>query len=288
MVGLRWAGATESREHRVAIDATPGTAGSSVARELCAFLGAEADLTVEGIDIGALRFGEFPLVDGATIVLHSSRPFPGPSPRETPTWFPTDHHVGPPHLERSGRDAERHINCPKLTVVSGVACGTELVITRGSQFLESVNGIPELTPLAGTDDATEIVMDHSDVHIKPGPVPLREGDRLRCRSSWLQLTMPSDVTSARRRVSWPAPLTGDDSPAHIITVHRASGQGARMGLLMGLLPLILGVVITVVTGMWFFMLFSALGAIVAVVSWSVGRAARTRERAVWRPRWNGT
>lgn len=279
MVGLRWAGTTESREHRVAISAAQGTAGSSVARELCVFLGTEADLTVEGVAISALRFGECPLVDGATIELHPGKPCSGPLFDEGPTRSESDRRVVPAHGDRRDREVARHMNGPRLTVVSGVACGTELVISRGSQFLESVNGSPELAPFAGSADATEIVMDQSGVHIKPGVVQLHEGDQLRCGDSWLRLTTPASDLADRRRISWPAPPTGDDSPAHVITVPNASGHGARAGLLLGLLPLVLGVVITIVTGMWFFMLFSALGAVVAVVSWSVGRAARARQRA---------
>lgn len=315
MVGLRWAGAAEVQSHEVAITAEPGTAGSSICREICTFIGTRAELTVEGLDVSSVRFAEPPLVDGATITLRPGTPPPSGSRlpllplRVTEGRRANSPDQDVPHRDLAGRDgprhdladrdgsgadgrgrddqcradlgldADRHLSSPRLTVVSGVACGTELVIARGSQWLEPVAGIPTLATRAATSDATEIVMDHADVRIMPGPVPLREGDRLRCGDSWLRLTMPSDATSARHRVSWAAPPTGDDSPSQIITVPRASGQGARMGLLLGLLPLVLGVVITVVTGMWFFMLFSALGAIIAVVSWSVGRAARARERA---------
>ena len=267
MVNLRWAGATEVRDHRVAIDSEPGTAGSSVSGAICAFLGTEVLLLIGGADVRATRFAESPLVDGATITLHPCAVDPAASHSSLPT--------------RSTED--RTSSSPRLTVVSGVACGTELVISRGSQWLQTVDGVPVLNVGATTGHAshrsTEIVMDHDDVRIMPGSVPLREGDRLHCGDSWLQMSTPSGGPSDRHRVSWSAAPTDDDSPARVITVHRASGQGARMGLVMGLLPLVLGVVITVVTGMWFFMLFSALGAIVAVVSWGVGRAARTRERA---------
>ena len=263
MVSLQWAGAVDAQEHRVAIEAEPGTAGSRLAREICSFLGTEAELTVENVDVRSLRFAEPPLLDGAAITLHPSAPAP-----------PTSHHTA-----STQSAADQHMPSPRLRVVAGVACGTELVIMRGSQWLESVAGVPALAAHPATSDSTEVVMDHAEVRIMSGPVPLREGDRLRCQDSWLQLIMPSDDTSTRRRVSWPTASANDDSPARIITVHRASGQGPRLGLVMGLFPLVLGVVITVVTGMWFFMLFSAVGAIVAVTSWSVGRAVRTRERA---------
>lgn len=275
MVELRWEGTEDARSHTVVIAAEPGTPGNRVAREICGFLGVDAELSIRGAAVSAMRFAHSPLVDGATIDL-SSPGCPADGPPNTadgPRASPGD---GDEQRFQGERDNPAGA---RLTVVSGAGCGTELLVTRGSQWLVSVGGVPEIMSRAPADHAAHIVMDHSGVRLMPGSLPLREGDRLRCGESWLELSMPTGEHSARQRVGWTAGSAERDSPADVITVHRASGHGARLGLAMGLLPLVLGVVITVVTGMWFFMLFSALGAVVAIVSWGVGRAARRRERA---------
>lgn len=274
MVDLRWAGGSEEQEHSVAIEAAPGAPGVSVALAVCTFLGVHAAATIGGTNVNAARFGEPPLVDGATITLSEHTPSvadPVGSGTRVRAAFSggEDHHA---------RNLTRGHDMPRLTVVSGAASGTELAVARGSQWLSSTNGVPILAARGAGSAATEIVMDHSGIRIMPGSIPLREGDRLRCGESWLEVSTPTGDSPEHRRVQWGSGEGGERSPSEIITVHRGSGHGARMGLVMGLLPLVLGVVITIVTGMWFFMVFSALGAVVAVVSWAVGRAAVLRER----------
>ena len=274
IVELRWAGAQDARAHRLAISAEPGTPGISVAREIRTFLGIDAELSIRGTDVSSMRFAEPPLLDGVTITL-GTPDSPADRKRRTEDGARASPDGGAGH--RIGREQENP-GSPRLTVVSGAGCGTELMVSRGSQWLAPVHGVPSVMPHHPGHHAAEIVMDHSGVRIMPGSLSLREGDRLRCGDSWLELSTPASDRSARHRVHWTAASEHHDSPADIITVHRASGQGARWGLVIGLLPLLLGVVITVITGMWFFMLFSALGAVVAIVSWGVGRAVRGRER----------
>ena len=274
MVVLRWAGGSEQQGHSVAIEAASGAPGVSVVLAVCTFLGVHAAATIDGTNLDAARFGEPPLVDGATITLNE----------HTPAVADPVGSGAPANAALSGGDDHRERNrtpghdMPRLTVVSGAGSGTELVVARGSQWLSSTNRVPTLAVRGAGRAATEIVMDHSGIRAMPGSIPLRDGDRLRCGESWLEVSTPTADSPDRRHIQWGPGEGGERSPSEIIMVHRGSGHGARMGLVMGLLPLVLGVVITIVTGMWFFMLFSALGAIVAVASWAVGRAAVLRER----------
>lgn len=275
MVDLRWAGGSVEKDHRVAIEAAPGAPGASVVLAICAFLGIHAAATIDGTNVAAARFGDPPLVDGATMML-SEHTSGVAGPVRTGASARTN---VPGGNELREQNRSRGDDTPRLTVVCGAASGTELAVARGSQWLSSADGAPTLAAQGAGSAATEIVMDHSGIRIMPGSVALREGDRLRCGESWLEVSTPTGGSPEQRRVQWGSVTAGEHSPSEVIAVHRGSGHGARMGLVMGLLPLVLGVIITIVTGMWFFMLFSALGAIVAVVSWAVGRAAAVRERA---------
>ncbi|MBD2764629.1 hypothetical protein IEE91_05350 [Kocuria sp. cx-455] len=275
MVDLRWAGGSEEQDHRVAIEAAPGAPGAGVVVAICEFLGIHAAAEIDGTNAAAACFGEPPLVDGAAITLSELAPGAA-GPVGTGTGVRANVLGGDAHR---GQIHARGDDTPRLTVVAGAASGTVLAVARGSQWLSSTDGVPTLASRKTGRAATEIVMDHTGIRIMPGSVPLREGDRLRCGESWLEVSTPAAGSPEQRRVQWGWATAGEHSPSEVIAVRRGTGHGARLGLIMGLLPLVLGVVITIVTGMWFFMLFSALGAIVAVVSWAVGRAAAVRERA---------
>lgn len=257
VVGLAWAGAAEPVVHRLAVVAEPATSGSVLRDELQRLVGVPVRATVAGLPLDSARFGVPPLVEGAVLLLD-----PGGS------------EVVPVRQEPE----ENPGSLPSLRVVSGENAGTVIALRRGRQWL-APHGGPTAAAGPTVPGAVELSMDDSGVRIARSPTPLCAGDRVRCGDSWLELQVPSPAGPAGRLIEWhPSDTEPDADPSRILTVATASSAAPRLGLALGLLPLVIGVVVTVVTGMWFFLLFSALGAIAAVVSWCAASGARRGHR----------
>lgn len=92
---------------------------------------------------------------------------------------------------------------------------------------------------------------------------------------------PVDLGSSRIQLAQEPPSPTPDAvwplPPMTITEEPPSGRHRRI-LLMSLAPLVIGIVLVLVTGMWFFLLFSALSAVVAGSTVVDGHRKRRRFR----------
>ncbi|MGJ9405566.1 FtsK/SpoIIIE domain-containing protein [Nesterenkonia aurantiaca] len=105
---------------------------------------------------------------------------------------------------------------------------------------------------------------------RPGTVPqlLRTDVPVSVGGSRVELVQ--DVQPAAPPGIWPLP------PVHVC--QEAPSARQRTMLLMSLAPLIVGIVLVLVTGMWIFLLFSAASALIAVVTLLVAHRHRRRFR----------
>lgn len=116
------------------------------------------------------------------------------------------------------------------------------------------------------DDAPKVVLD----------------GRSKRRAVWDSSTELLLGSSVLQLVSGPVKEpSGEVWPPIAETVHAEPPQGRhRMVLLMALLPMVIGIVLVIVTGMWFFLLFSALSGLVALATaWDARRRRRTFHQA---------
>lgn len=85
------------------------------------------------------------------------------------------------------------------------------------------------------------------------------------------LTLLNTVSPAPTSRRWPP-------PSEVVTEKPPEGRH-RMMLIMALVPMVIGIVLVTVTGMWFFLLFSAVSALVAGATVIDARRRRRRFRA---------
>ena len=127
-----------------------------------------------------------------------------------------------------------------------------------------------------------LLLDDTGLKVLPTGTRLGSGDRVRLhrggRLSWLRVELPAAPGSSP---SWPGeqePPPGitaqEANPSRPLTVDAPSRRRARLTMITGALPLLAGIGIAVVTHWWFFLVFSALGAVTTVVGWVGERGAR--------------
>lgn len=313
---LAWHGVLES--HRVGVTAPEGTSGAELARELTARLGAEHTATVAGVPLERLRLGTAPLVDGVTVLLRprentsaraasDDRSPAGSVPGAGPAHgcLRSAEYAGgsrPDHSRTaaatgatvpSATSTPHHDDAACLVVAEGTSVGTRLVLPRGTCRVVLRDGTPLLTRVPADHDrpvghsaCPVLTMDDTGLRLGPRRTLLGHGDRLRVASgeyeSWLRVELPGTASNSITGPDPTRPAPGfsaeEADPAHLLRVDPAGRRGSRTALLTGLLPLIAGIGIALVTGWWFFLLFSALGAVTSLAGWSSHRGERRDHR----------
>ena len=174
-----------------------------------------------------------------------------------------------------------------LAVLGGPAAGTLLPLRRGTYRLGR-SGVDLVIPDPG------LSREHAKLEITPesatledfgsangtwvngrriSSVPLTTGAEIRCGNSTLALLggngsgQPVVADDAGADISAPIPLPAPPSTGHISTL-----------LITSLLPLLAGIILTLVTGTWMFLAFTAFSALPVLVSGFSGR----RRRRQWR------
>ena len=174
-----------------------------------------------------------------------------------------------------------------LTVIGGLAAGTLLPLRRGTYRLGR-SGVDLVIPDPG------LSREHAKLEITPtsatledlgsangtwvngrriSSIPLTTGAEIRCGNSTLGLfggtpgDQPVVHDEAGADTSAPLPLPAPPSTGHLPTL-----------LITSLLPLLAGIVLTLITGTWMFLAFTAFSALPVLVSGFSGR----RRRRQWR------
>ena len=268
---ITWAGS--GVVHTAHLTAASGARGADLRAELARLLGTPCTAVVSGVDLAAARVGTPPLTDGATVVLTpEARPLDdadvpaGPAQASTP---------GPPSPVEPLADPQE---TAYLVAVEGVGVGTRLPLARGTHQLGLTPHEPRLLPASQLrkDPAhPTLIMDDVGLRVLPGGAALRHGDRVRVRSDGRACTLRVSFPPAHTEdLAWPDPavppagFTAQEAdPAHPLRVDSPAVGKSRIALITGLLPLLAGIGIAVVTHWWFFLVFSALGAVTSAVGW---------------------
>ncbi len=279
---ITWAGSGVL--HTAHLTAAPGARGAELRAELVRLLGTPCTAVVSGVDLAATSVGAPPLTDGATVVLT-------PEERHLDD---ADVPVGPARASTPGPPspvvplADSH-EAACLLAVEGVGVGTRLPLTRGTHQLGLTPCEPRLLPASqpGKDPAQPtLIMDDVGLRVLPGGAKLRHGDRVRVRRDGRACTLRVSFPAAHTEdLAWPDPavppagFTAQEAdPAHPLRVDSPAVGKSRIALITGLLPLVAGIGIAVVTHWWFFLVFSALGAVTSAVGWFGERGARRDHR----------
>ena len=239
--------------------------GIDLERELSRAFAARR-LTVGGLPLSALVIGRPPLVSGAVIVDGGGR-------RER-------------ERRQSGQDLPAAL---LLAVHSGPAAGSVLPLRRGSYRIGRTAGDltipdPDLSRHHARIDVTDTALTIEDLGSANGTEVDGEHVRnamistdsvIRCGRSTMSIVVAGPPGSR------PSCLGAAGAPvAEPLTVPRPAGQENRgMLLLSALLPVVLGVGLALVTGMWMFLAFTAVSAVTLVVPIVSGRRARRRMRS---------
>ena len=271
---ITWAGSGEF--HAAHLSAASGTSGVELGAELARHLGTPCTAVVSGVDLADTRVGTPPLTDGATVIL---------TPRENSEVLP----LARPEPSSPVTPPAEPVNVACLVAVEGVGAGTRLPLARGTHHLVLTSHEPRLVPAAHTGDdpaGTTLAMDHAGLRVLPGQATLRHGDRVRVRAEGRECTLRVDFPAALTEdLVWPDPalppagFTAQEAdPSHPLRVHSPAVAKSRIALITGLLPLVAGIAIAVVTHWWFFLVFSALGAVTSAVGWFGESGARRNHR----------
>ena len=258
-------GTCRSGTREIVVEITPGTTGSSVAALLTARYG-PASLAIHGTALADLTPGRRPFVNGAVITCSP----PGSPPPRGETRKPA-----PASL--------------LFAVCGGPDIGNIIPLQRGTYSIGRLSPSGSGPRIGIADPA--LSRSHALLVVGKDSVQLRDlgsangtwvdgrrvrsavvdtGSALRFGYSTCRLAVPADVA---------APGPGVPDPFTPLTV-QLQEQGSKAGFLLvgGLLPLVMGVVLALVTGMWMFLAFSALSAVTAVLG-AAGARRRRREQA---------
>lgn len=288
-----WSGTRTT--HTASVTAAPASDGAQLAAELARLVGTDHRATVEGRDLARLTVGTAPLVDGATVVL-----LPVTDVRDSAATARPERidrllvplRPEPPAATGTAIQApgDGH-DATTVEVVEGTGAGTRLLLTRGRCDIVLRDDGPVLLPpgspaTSGAD--LSLLLDDTGISVLPTGTRLDSGDRVRLHRgghlSWLRVELPAAPGSSP---SWPGEqepppgITAQEAdPSRPLTVDAPSRRRARLTMITGALPLLAGIGIAVVTHWWFFLVFSALGAVTTVVGWVGERGARrdTRNR----------
>jgi DNA segregation ATPase FtsK/SpoIIIE, S-DNA-T family len=253
------------------IVADDGPAGSSaLAQWLLERLGASAadvSLTVNGSRLQDLIPHRPPLVNGAVVVC--GLPVRRPAGRTTTT------------------EAESSVPALTLAVTGGPDAGNLLELARGEHVL-------------GRDGATLVVDDpqlsRRHARITVDNRTIRVTDLGSANGLWAggrrvpaaELTSASGITAGGSRLALylagepvQALVPDEDLGAPIQVAAAAPDPRGKLTLLLGGLPLVAGVALAMITGMWFFLAFSAVSLLTAAIPYAAGsRKRRTFTAAV--------
>ena len=240
------------------IQAPAGTAGSGIQTQLTRRFGTGA-VSTGGKDLRSLTVGTAPLINGAVLVAGASQP----GARKLRRRAPTD-------------DARL-----ALAVHSGVGAGTVVPLRRGSYTIgrsgtRIVIPDPEFSREHARLDVTETDIMIIDADSANGIIV--DGERvrnavistdsvIRCGNTTMSLVLMDHAENALADagMSTQRPLT---VAGRMETVNRA------MLILTAALPLLIGVGLAAVTGMWMFLAFSAASAVSVLVPLAAGRRQR--------------
>ena len=153
-----------------------------------------------------------------------------------------------------------------LCIDQGPDAGRLLPLTRGSRSIGRAGDIAVADPALGRDQV-RLDIGERGIRVQDGgrSLPWASGEPLTLGTSTFEL-LRGPVPAAGGR--WP-------TPAELVDGEPPEGKH-RMMLVMALVPLVAGLVLVTVTGMWYFLLFSAASALVALGT--VLDAARRRRR----------
>lgn len=248
----------------LSIDAPAGTDGSVVHEQLVRKFGVGV-VRVGGEDLRSLVLGVPPLVEAAILVDGGT----SPSRRYT--------------RQQPGGESEPHL---ALTIDSGAAAGTVVPLRRGSYSIgrfgtRIIIPDPELSREHARLDVTETDIMLIDLDSANGTyvngerirsAVISTDSKIRCGQSKLSLAF-SEV---------PLRVLADagKSVAEPIVVSGRIDAGNRAAFLVtAVLPLVIGVLLAVLTGMWMFLAFSAASAFSVLLPALSGRRQR-RELSV--------
>ena len=214
--------------------------------QLCEQLSQRADgqhLLVAGVPVQELVAGVPPLVPGAVIVAGTSQ-CPDASPSRRGTLF---------FLVRSGPDAGKIVPLVRGTYTIGRR-GSDItlhdpVVSRGHALLTVTT---EAVTLSDRNSANGVVVDGS--RISESPVTTESDIRIGSNRCTLILADTPVETPLAVDLSKPCPVEAVPP-----------SEANRLLIASAFLPLVLGVVLAVTTGMWFFLAFSALSAVAGSV-----------------------
>ena len=247
----------------LSVTAPPGTSGATIHAELARTFGTGA-VFVGGEDLCSLSLGTAPLVTGAVLVDGGSQPVSRKTRR---------------------RPASEPAAPIALAVHSGAGAGTLIPLRRGTYTIGRCNTRIEIPdPELSREHAQLVVTEKDIVIIDLGSAngTYIDGRRVRhalittassiqCGSSTMSLVFldAPDKALADAGMSVQEPLTVAGCPE--------SGNRAVL-LLTGVLPLVIGLGLAVVTGMWMFLAFTAVSAVSVLIPLTAGRR-RQREFA---------
>src|SRR6185312_3979804 len=216
--------------------------------------------TVAGHSLGSLTAGAPPLVDGAVVVCAPEGAF---SPRRDASPLPP---LG-------------------LAVTAGPDAGRLFVLQRGSftvgrQACALTIADPSLSRLHATLEVTDrhvLLRDAGSANgivcggKRAGQLVLAAGRPVWLGNSQLRLIVGSEPGE---------PFQPDaDLAVPVPVAEKRPEPQTSMTLLLAGLPLIAGLALALLTGMWFFLAFSAMSLLAAAVPYAAGRRRRRRYRA---------
>ncbi|QTG80630.1 FtsK/SpoIIIE domain-containing protein [Arthrobacter crystallopoietes] len=271
--GLPESAARWIADHREIVVETNGTSsGNVVAKWLHHQLGSrQLVLSVGGEPLESLMPHSFPLVNGAVVVCSGAAAF---RPRQQSS--ASDTH---------GAGASGAASGLTLAVTGGPDSGRIFELPRGNHSIGRDGcavGIddPALSRKHASLSITEREIRISDLGSANGiEVDGKAGKSTALTSGML-------VAAGNSRLSlWvgseqPQPLTPDEDLAAPVPVNARVPEGrGKMTLLLAALPLVAGVVLSVLTGMWFFLAFSGLSLLTAAIPYAAGKSQRKRFKA---------
>ena len=191
---------------------------------------------------------------------------------ELPTEAPQIHPgmvvvLTPENLSAARRDAPRTPTAGlRLCIDQGPDAGRILPLTRGTHSIGRAGEVAVADPALGREHIRLSVGERGvRVREQGRTLPWTSGEPLKLGTSTFELLRGPAPSSGGR---WPV-------PSEVVDGEPPEGKH-RMMLVMALVPLVAGIVLVTVTGMWFFLLFSAASALVALGT--VIDAARRRRR----------
>ncbi len=239
------------------IEASIGTHGGELQTELEAGYGTGL-VTVDGIRLSDLTVGKAPLVDGAVIV--------------------DDGTAGP------GLRPRRVVDTPApvaLAVHSGAGAGIVFNLTRGVYSVGRSNADISIPDPDLSREHARVVVSEAAITIEDlGSANGTEvdGKRVRCAAIAAGSTIRCGNSTMSVIFTDPAGVALKEAGASVqepLVITRPSSPGNRAALLLtAVLPLVMGVGLAAITGMWMFLAFTAVSAVSVVVPVLAGRRQR--------------